>query len=69
MVVYIRLLSKYANGKITVLYETLYGLQPIVLEYWITSLILLRNACCHHSRVWNKVSSIMPVSARRIAYP
>ena len=46
-----------------------FGLQPIVLESWITSLTLLRNACCHHSRVWNKVSSIMPVSPRRIALP
>ena len=45
-----------------------FGLQPIVLESWITSLTLLRNACCHHSRVWNKVSSIMPVSPRRIAH-
>ena len=26
-------------------------LQPIVLESWITSLTLLRNAYCHHSRV------------------
>ena len=46
-----------------------FGLQPIVLESWITSLTLLRNACCHHSRVWNKVSSIIPVSPRRIAHP
>ena len=28
-----------------------FGLQPIVLESWITSLTLLRNAYCHHSRV------------------
>ena len=28
-----------------------FGLQPIVLESWITSLTLLRNAFCHHSRV------------------
>lgn len=46
-----------------------FGLQPIVLESWITSLTLLRNACCHHSRVWNKVSFIMPVSPRRIEHP
>ena len=46
-----------------------FGLQPIVLESWITSLTLLRNASCHHSRVWNKVNSIMPVSPRRIAHP
>ena len=45
-----------------------FGLQPIVLESWIASLTLLRKACCHYSRVWNKVSSIMPVSPRRIAH-
>ena len=28
-----------------------FGLQPIILESWITSLSLLRNACWHHSRV------------------
>lgn len=28
-----------------------FGLQPIVLESWITSLTLLRNTYCHHSRV------------------
>ncbi|MEH2877536.1 hypothetical protein [Segatella copri] len=26
-------------------------MQPIVLESWLTSLTLLRNAYCHHSRV------------------
>ena len=45
-----------------------FGLQPIVLESWITSLTLLRNACYHHSIVEDKVSSIMPVSPRRIAH-
>lgn len=30
---------------------------------------LLRNACCHHSRVWNKLSSIIPVYPRRVEYP
>ncbi len=46
-----------------------FGLQPIVMESWITSLTLLRNACCHHSRVWNKVCSIMAVTPKRIAHP
>ena len=45
-----------------------FGLQPIVLESWITTLTLMRNACCHHSRVWNKVSNIIPVAPRRIAH-
>jgi abortive infection bacteriophage resistance protein len=46
-----------------------FGLQPIVLESWITALTLMRNACCHHSRVWNKVSNIIPVAPRRIVHP
>lgn len=46
-----------------------FGLQPIALESWITALTLLRNACCHHSRVWNKVSNIIPVIPKRISNP
>ena len=45
-----------------------FGLQSIVLKSWITSLTLLRNAYYHHLRVEDKVSSIMPVSPRRIAH-
>ena len=58
-----------AHDKIRKRISHYFGLQPIVLESWITSLTLLRNASCHHSRVWNKVSSIMPVTPRRIAHP
>lgn len=43
-----------------------FGLQPIALESWITALTLLRNACCHHSRVWNKVSSFIPVYPKKL---
>ena len=46
-----------------------FGLQPVVLESWITSLTLMRNACCHHTRVWNRVSNIIPVEPRRIDRP
>jgi len=38
-------------GKIRKRISHYFGLQPIVLESWITSLTLLRNAFCHHSRV------------------
>uniref|UniRef100_UPI0040264183 Abi family protein n=1 Tax=Candidatus Limisoma sp. TaxID=3076476 RepID=UPI0040264183 len=69
-----------ATGNVNIVYHNLqadkirkrishyFVLQPIVLESWITYLALLRNASCHHSRVWNKVSSIMPVYPRRIAH-
>ena len=52
-----------ATGNVNMVYRNLkadkirkrisyyFVLQPIVLESWITSLTLLRNAYCHHSRV------------------
>lgn len=46
-----------------------FGLQPAVMESWITALTLLRNACCHHSRVWNKASNITPAMPRRTTLP
>lgn len=45
-----------------------FGLQPMVMESWITTLTLMRNACCHHSRVWNKRSLILPLWPRRTAF-
>ena len=46
-----------------------FGLQPKVFESWITTLTLVRNSCCHHSRVWNKVNVILPMIPRRINRP
>lgn len=31
-----------------------------VFESWLSVLTLTRNACCHHSRIWNKVNKIVP---------
>ena len=44
-------------------------LQPQALESWITTLALTRNACCHHSRVWNKVNLIIPADAKKMSRP
>lgn len=46
-----------------------FGLQPKVFESWLTTLTLVRNACCHHSRVWNKVNFILPVMPKQIKRP
>lgn len=46
-----------------------FGLQPKVFESWITTLTLVRNSCCHHSRVWNKKNIILPMMPRRIHRP
>lgn len=32
----------------------------VILESWMASLAVLRNACAHHSRVWNKVMKSNP---------
>lgn len=58
-------------GTITWIYKGLGGhhkkaiasrfyLHAPVMESWINIIALTRNACCHHSRVWNKVNSIIP---------
>lgn len=44
-------------------------LHPQAIESWITTLALTRNACCHHSRVWNKVNLIIPAEAKHITKP
>lgn len=46
-----------------------FGLQPKVFESWLTILTLVRNSCCHHARVWNKLNSIHPVLPKRIHRP
>lgn len=46
-----------------------FGLQPKVFESWLTTLTLVRNSCCHHSRVWNKVNFILPMLPKRVKRP
>ena len=46
-----------------------FGMQAPLLESWMTTLTLTRNACCHHSRVWNKVNAILPASPKKISGP
>lgn len=37
-----------------------FGLKPNVFESWIFALAGIRNICCHHARLWNRVLSIHP---------
>ena len=38
-----------------------YGVpQHEILESWMKSVNALRNACAHHSRIWNRVMPVMP---------
>ena len=40
-----------------------------VFESWLSILTLTRNACCHHSRVWNKVNKIIPNDMKGMIRP
>ena len=32
-----------------------------ILKNWISVLRVSRNACCHHSRVWNRTWGVKPI--------
>ena len=44
-----------------------FGLTVPVFTSWITVVTLTRNACCHHTRVWNKENPICPMIPRKLA--
>lgn len=46
-----------------------YHLHAPVFESWFSVLTLSRNACCHHSRVWNKVNKIIPNDMKGMTRP
>ena len=37
-----------------------------VLKSWLTLITLTRNACCHHSRVWNKMNTITTLTMKKM---
>ncbi len=45
-----------------------FGLSPDVLESWMLSLAGLRNICCHHSRLWNRVLPLSVMSPKKSKY-
>lgn len=46
-----------------------FSLAVPVFSSWLTTVILTRNACCHHARVWNKENAIPPIEPRRMTFP
>lgn len=65
----IQLYKNLANQRIRKQISMEFFLQPQVLESWMTNLVLTRNACCHHSRIWNKVNLILPADIKHIIQP
>lgn len=64
-------------GVVTRIYENLadnvlrkriaarFSLPVPVFCSWITIITLVRNTCCHHSRVWNKENAITPMILKK----
>lgn len=46
-----------------------FDLQIAPFESWLTIMTLTRNICCHHSRVWNKQFSLLPMEPNRMNRP
>lgn len=46
-----------------------FGLQLPVFNSWLTTVTLMRNSCCHHSRVWNRHNTINPKYPKRVSAP
>lgn len=46
-----------------------FSLSVPVFTSWMTTIALLRNACCHHARVWNKRNAILPMVIRKPMMP
>ena len=46
-----------------------FGLPVPVFSSWILVLANLRNACCHHNRIWNKDHLVIPADVRTPAFP
>lgn len=57
------------NKKIKKRISQTFGLQIDPFESWMTIITGQRNACCHHSRVWNKHYSIRPTLPNRMVRP
>jgi abortive infection bacteriophage resistance protein len=66
------LCSIYNNLKSTSLRKKVasqFHLSVPVFSSWILVLANLRNACCHHNRIWNKNHLVIPADLQSPAFP
>ena len=65
MNIYYNLKNKQVKKKIA----KQFGLQTKPFESWTTIITLTRNACCHHSRIWNKQNTMLAMEPIHITRP
>lgn len=46
-----------------------FHLNAPVLESWINLVVLTRNACCHHGRLWNRINNILTLDMENMWRP
>ena len=46
-----------------------FGLPDTVFSSWLHSIVYIRNVCAHHSRLWNRLMSIQPLSPKNPKNP
>lgn len=59
--------SNIASNKLMKRIAGYFGLKPQVFTSWLTVLANLRNMCCHHARIWNRVFMLNPAEPRKTA--
>lgn len=64
-----RIYENIANFKVQKKIAQHFGLNIPVFKSWMTIITLTRNACCHHSRVWNKANTIQSLTLRNAQRP
>jgi len=64
-----RIYENIANFKVQKKIARHFALNIPVFKSWLTIVTLTRNACCHHSRVWNKANTIKSLTMRKYPRP
>lgn len=57
----IELLYQKASPNVRAKTASELGIRVPVLKNWLSVLRVARNACCHHSRIWNRIWGVRPV--------
>jgi abortive infection bacteriophage resistance protein len=61
--------NNLANARLKKIVANYFRLSYPVFSSWIIVLVNLRNRCGHHSRIWNRETSVVPTDLRSPAFP
>lgn len=59
--------SNLADNQLRKKIAATFSLSVPVFNSWLTIVILTRNACCHHARIWNKENAIPPIKPKKVS--